>query len=117
MSHDQELIDSDILELPKEPKSSTPSTGKNRIMNDSSIFYKGLFGMILCLVPAAIVGLILVKMSLEQSNVALAEYKQSPNQFRSRSINLVKKGRILAFIGLALFIAEIIALVIYMSLI
>ena len=117
MSQDQELIDSDILEVLKETTSPITSKGKNRILNDSSIFYKGLFGMILCLVPAAIVGLILVKMSIEQSKVALAEYEKSPNQFRNSSINLVKRGRMLAFVGLALFIAEIIALVIYMSLI
>lgn len=117
MSNDQELIDADLLELPKETPTPEYSHVRNRILNDSSIFYKGLFGFILCLAPAAIIGLVLVKMSLEQSKVALAEYKESPTQFRKSSINMVKRGRTLAFIGLTLFIVEIIALVTYMSLI
>ena len=117
MSHDHELIDSDLLEVPKETKSSITSIVRNRLLNDSSIFYKGFFGMILCLAPAGIIGLILVKMSLDQSKLALAEYKNAPSQFRISSIKKVKRGRIMAYVGLALFILEIVALVTYMSLI
>ena len=117
MPQEHEIIDTDLLEFPKEKKAASSSTGKNRILNDSSIFYKGIIGMILCLMPAAIIGLMLVKISLEQSKIALTEYKDAPSQFRESSIKMVKRGRTFAFIGLALFILEIIALVTYMSLI
>lgn len=116
MSNNQEIIDSELFEKPKEDAPITPS-GRNYILNDSSIFYKGLFGMILCLAPAAIIGIILVKISLDQAKVAMTEYKNSPEQFRMSSINMVKRGRVFAYIGLALFVLEIIALMIYMSVI
>ncbi|MDX2360892.1 MAG: hypothetical protein QNK23_08810 [Crocinitomicaceae bacterium] len=115
MSQEQEIIDNDISELSPKTKFSR-SSGKNRILNDSSVFYKGLFGMILCIVPAAIIGLVLIKISLEQAKVALTEYRKDPDHYRISSIKMIKRGRTFAYIGLALFILELIALVAYMSL-
>ena len=116
MSQEQELIDNGILELSNSGEFNSPRKGRNRILNDTSIFYKGLFGMILCIVPAAIIGLVLIKISLEEAKVALTEYKNTPEIYRTSSINMVKRGKTFAYIGLTLFIVEIVALVGYMSL-
>lgn len=117
MSNNSELIDSDLVEKPEEKIATAPPVARNHILNDSSIFFKGLFGMILCLAPAAIIGLVLVKISLDQAKMAMSEYKENPNQFREESIKLVKRGRVMAYIGLGFFIIEIVALMIYMSVI
>ena len=113
MSQEQELIDSDVKESSK--KTGYPLNGRHRILNDSSVFYKGLFGMILCIVPAAIIGLVLIKISLEQAKAAIKEYEEEPNMYRISSVNMIKRGRTFAYIGLALFVLELIALVAYMS--
>lgn len=71
--------------------------------------------MILCIVPAAIIGLVLIKISLEQAKVAVSDYKKAPHLYMPSSIKRVKRGRIFALIGLALFFGELIALLAYMS--
>lgn len=111
--NEPEIIDNISIE---ENKNRT-NEGNNdkRFVNDSSIFYKGLFGLILCLTPGSIIGLVLVKMSIEQSSEAIKIYSQNSEQYDVRSIKKVKSGRIMAYIGLGLFIAEIILLVTYMS--
>ena len=104
--NNEEIIDIPITEV---------RNGRNRILNDSSIFFKGLFGMILCIVPAAIIGLVLIKMSLEQAREAIKEYEENPVIYRVDSIKRVKLGKTFAYIGLFLFILELIALVAFMS--
>lgn len=107
MSTQSDLLDETV---------KTPSEVKpTRIVNDTSIFYKGLFGMILCIVPAAIIGLILIKLSLDQAKEARIAYNKQPERYLESSYAKVKQGRIMAYIGLTLFIVEIITLVGYMS--
>lgn len=115
MSNENQLIDNEIVDSSEWADVHSSRIGRNRILNDSSVFYKGLFGMILCIAPAAIVGLVLVKISLEQAKVALNEYKEKPSFYKLSSIKRIKQGRIFAYIGLSLFILEIVALVTYMS--
>jgi len=115
MTNQKDIIDNDIFDLPKETIKPEQGNGRNRILNDSSVFYKGLIGMILCIVPAAIVGLVLIKISLEQAKVAIKEYNENPSFFRPSSISMIRRGRTFAYIGLTLFVVEIIALMTYMS--
>lgn len=111
-----EVIDNDLHELSLGNEVNLPFSKDNRILNDTGIYYKGIVGMILCIIPAAIVGLVLVKISLEQSKVALKEYNDNPSLYKTSSIYYVKQGRKYASIGLGIFIFEIITLVSIMSL-
>lgn len=106
--------DSDFLDYfaSKQEYSSSPRTN---VANDFSIYYKGLFGMILCILPGAIVGLVLVKLSLDQASEARNAIENHPQSYKDSSIKRVKNGTMMARIGLGLFIVEIIALVLFMS--
>lgn len=116
MSHQQSQIEDNLLDTPIVPNAPiTPPNGKYRILNDSSVYFKGLFGMIFCIIPSAILGLVLVKISLEQAKVALKEYDKNPSNYRLSSLKMLKRGRTFAYIGLTLFIVELIALMAYMS--
>lgn len=117
MSQEHQTIDSEFVDSPTLTENSAPQNRRDYLLNDSSIFYKGLFGMILCIVPAAIIGLVLIKMSLEESKGALKEYTENPRFYQPNSVSMVKRGRIFAYIGLGLFIVELVALMTYMSMI
>lgn len=110
----QSQIEANLLDSPIEVITKPPN-GKYRILNDSSVYFKGLFGMIFCIIPSAILGLVLVKISLEQAKVALKEYDKNPSNYRLSSLKMLKRGRTFAYIGLTLFIVELIALMAYMS--
>jgi hypothetical protein len=114
MSTTEELLDRDTFNVQSEHNSGTNQSNIGPLLlNDRSVFYKGLFGMILCILPGAIIGLVLVKISLDQGKAALVEYKASPERFSLSSYKKVKRGRMFAYIGLAMFILEILALVLY----
>lgn len=115
MSNQKEKIDNELLDAFSQTAAKAPVNGSNRILNDSSVFYKGLFGMILCILPGAIIGLVLIKVSLEQAKEGLTTYHNNPQEYKLSSYELMKKGRMLARIGLAIFIIEIVALVAFMS--
>lgn len=104
-------MNQDILDqLPQDQ-----SVRQEDLINDKSVFYKGLFGLILCIFPGAIIGLVLIKISLEQAKVALTTYQEDSGKYRMESVKKVKSGRTMAYIGLAIFICEILALVGYTS--
>ena len=104
-------MNQDILDqLPQDQ-----SVRQEDLVNDTSIFYKGLFGLILCIFPGAIIGLVLIKISLEQAKVALTTYQEDSGKYRMESVKKVKSGRTMAYIGLVIFICEILALVGYTS--
>lgn len=115
MSHLKTHIENQILDSSVPSENRQITSGKQRIFNDSSIFFKGLIGLILCLVPASIIGLVLVKMSLDQAKVAIHEYNQNPSLYRLSSIRMITQGKKFAYIGLILFILELIALIAYMT--
>lgn len=97
------------------PQAQDYSGKQEDLVNDTSIFYKGLFGMILCIFPGAIIGLVLIKVSLDQAKVALTSYQEDSGKFRIESYKKVKNGRTMAYIGLVFFIVEILAIVVYTS--
>jgi hypothetical protein len=107
------LLDEDAIEIIVDLDSKPNET--NTILNHNSIFYKGLFGMILCILPGAIVGLVLIKISLEQAKKARRDIELNSEKYSQTSIRRVKKGQLFARIGLTLFIAEIIAIIIFIS--
>lgn len=113
-------INQDILDQPLyENVSFTNSSSLNNQINlnqDNSIFYKGLFALILNILPGTIIGLILVKMTLDQAKIALKDFKNNPSHYKSHSIKKVKNGQLMAYIGLSFVILEILGLLIYTSL-
>lgn len=106
-------LDEDYIE--PDNNSESNSNEKIQILNHNSIFYKGLFGMILCILPGAILGIVLIKISLDQAKKARKDIDSSPSNFSSSSIKRVKKGQLMARIGLGLFIAEILAIGIFLT--
>jgi len=102
----QELLD-------QLPQDEAYSGKQENLINDTSVFYKGMLGMILCLSPGAVIGLVFVKISLDQAKATLDIYHGNPNKFKPESLKKVKNGRTMAYIGLGLFIAEILLLVGY----
>ncbi len=109
----QEILDQPLHEVEKEKE---PYTGKQiHLVNDRSIYFKGLFGLLFCILPGAIVGLVLVKMSLDQAKEAMIEYQSNPGKYKDASIETVKSGRKMAYIGLAVFILEIVIFLAYTS--
>lgn len=109
-----DLIDQPIKETTvfgTQPKYSKPV----RILNDNSVFYKGLFGMIFCIIPGGIIGLVLIKLAMEQSHEALTQYQRNPQMYLESSINKIRNGRKMSIIGLIIFALEIIAFIIYTS--
>lgn len=84
------------------------------LISDTSIYNKGLWGLIFC-VLGGILGLVLVRISLQQATDALESYKRSPQDYLESSYRLVLKGQRLARIGVGIFIGEIVLLVAYMS--
>ncbi len=106
-----QIIDQDIIQDEK----PLDYTGKKyRLLNDASIFYKGLFGMILCILPGFIMGLILINMAMSQYGEIKEDLKH-PEQYKEKSLKLVRLGRLFSLIGVGAFITEIVVLVVYMS--
>ena len=101
MNQNQEILDQSVFEK---------NNGPLDLLNDTSVYYKGLFGLILCVFPGAIIGLVLVKISLTQAKAALEEYAAYPDKYKDESLRRVKAGRTMAYIGLAFFIVEILAI-------
>lgn len=114
MSAPEELLDREIFEtLSKDRINEAYAKRSGRLINDSSIFLKGLFGMILCILPGTIIGLILLKISFDQSKQAISEYRKAPAQYTLSSYRKVKTGRTFVIIGLVVFLLEIAAVVVY----
>ncbi len=87
---------------------------KKDLVNDTSIYSKGFWGLIFCIL-GGLLGLVLVRISLQQATDALESYKRSPQDYLDSSYRLVLKGQRLARIGVGIFIGEIVLLVAYMS--
>lgn len=84
-------------------------------VNARSIYYKGLLGMIFCIAPAAFIGLVFVKLCLDQAKEAMEDIRKNPDGYTQASKKEVRQGRTMGLIGLSLFILEIVVLVGYMS--
>lgn len=117
MSNENDLLDHLIQDRASNEKSTTVVVEQRAYFNDNSIFYKGMFGMILCIMPVAMLGLVLVKMSLDQAKEARKSFKAEPHAYLAASVKKVLLGRKMAYIGLVMFVLEIVTLVIYMSVI
>jgi len=65
--------------------------------------------------PGAVIGLVFVKISLDQAKEATTEYQNNPHKYKAVSMETFKKGRTMAYIGLAIFILEIVAFLAYTS--
>lgn len=116
MKNNPEILDEPIDK--EERTADAPQPDKQLIsLNDSSIYYKGLIGMILCILPGAIIGLMFIKMSLDQAKEANVTIEMYPGKYPEPLIKKVQDGSTMARIGLTMFVVEIIALIAYMSII
>lgn len=114
MITESELLDDQSSSSNQNSNSIIP-VGKIDHINQNSIYYKGVTGLILCIVPGAIIGLIFIKLSLDQARDARTEFNESPEKYTHSTIEKVNKGRNLALIGLGLFVIEIIGILIISS--
>lgn len=85
------------------------------LLNENSIYYKGMIGLILCIVPGAVIGLIFIKISLDQAREAEKYRINFPGMYNEAAVERVKKGVRMARLGLVLFVLEIVTLIAYMS--
>jgi hypothetical protein len=83
--------------------------------NDRGIFLKGLFALIFFIVPGFMISMILTKMCFDDSKIALEAYRTAPHLYKESSVSKVKKGRMLLYIGLGVFIFETIVFLGYIS--
>ncbi|MFT6442932.1 MAG: hypothetical protein ACJASQ_001009 [Crocinitomicaceae bacterium] len=83
--------------------------------NDNSILLKGLLGLILCVTPGSIIGLIFIKLSLDQAREARKSTELTPGKYTEKSLKKIRVDRTFAYIGLGLFIFEILFLFVYMT--
>ena len=103
-----ELIDNDFPHI-------IDPTKQIILPNDRSIFLKGLFALIFFIVPGFMIALILTKMCFDESKIALETYKAAPHLYKESSISKVKRGRLLVYIGLGIFVFESIVFLGYIS--
>ncbi len=83
--------------------------------NDRGVFLKGLFALIFFIVPGFMIALILTKMCFDDSKIALESYNKAPHLYKESSISKIKKGRMLVYIGLGVFVFETIVFLGYLS--
>ena len=110
------IIDDGLIEGVETNSSALSSYKVDPFVNESSIFYKGLFGMLLCLTPGSVIGLVLVNISLNQSKEAISSIGKKSQEYGQARFRKIKQGRTMAYIGLTFFVVELIALVVLMSL-
>lgn len=111
MQKGEELIDQDLSGTENVAKNQKP----RKLPYDSRIFWTGLIGMILCMVPGGIIGLLLVKMSLDRSKVVLKLHIDNPTLYSEASLKKIEKGVLFSKIGIAFFVVGSIGLVLIMS--
>lgn len=104
----RELIDQDIVQ--QKPQKII---GHHDLPNVQSVYYKGLFGMILCTIAGSILGLVLVKLCFDHGKVATDLYRQNPDLYTEDSVSKLKRGKAMAYTGIAISIAEVLAFMAY----
>lgn len=101
-----ELIDSIENELPYDKQITH--------INAGSIYAKGILGIIFSIIPT-LYGLVFIKQCLDTARDAEKDISENPGMYLDASIKKIKTGKTMAYIGLGIFLGEIIALVTYMS--
>jgi hypothetical protein len=97
-----ELIDDSSLTIDKHKLIDLP--------NDSFILSRGLLALILIIV-GFFMGLVFAKICMDNARIALATYQLNPEKYNSDSLSRVKRGKLLATIGLGIFALEVILLI------
>ena len=78
--------------------------------NDDLIFSRGLLALILIIV-GFVMGLVFAKICMDHARIALATYQLNPEKYNNESLARVKRGKLLATIGLGIFALEVILLI------
>ena len=85
-----------------------------RLPYDKSIFWTGLIGMILCIAPGGIIGLVIIRISLSRAKTANRLLEEKANIYSDSSISKIKLGMMFSYMGICFFTLGIIGLLIYM---
>lgn len=111
MSTESPLLDQNL-----EASKDKLSEGKvQRLPHEQSVFWTGLIGMILCMAPGGIIGLVLIRISLNRVKTANRLFEENTNIYSDSAISKIKLGMLFSYMGICFFTLEIIGLLIYMQ--
>jgi hypothetical protein len=110
MSHESPLLDQKL----ESSKENFNEEKIQRLPYDKSVFWTGLIGMILCLAPGGIIGLVLIKISLNRAKTANKLFEENAIIYNDSSVSKIKLGMVFSYMGICFFILGIIGLLIYM---
>jgi len=111
MSAESPLLDQNLEAL----KEKLTEEKVQRLPHEKSVFWTGLIGMILCMVPGGIIGLVLIRISLNRAKTANRLFEENTNIYSDSSISKIKLGMLFSYMGICFFTLEIIGLLIYMQ--
>jgi|GEM_PF-4535619 len=97
-----ELIDDSSFTIDKSKLIDLP--------NDNLILSRGLLALVLVIV-GFFIGLVFAKSCMDQARITLAAYQLDPEKYNADSLSRVKRGKLLATIGLGVFALEVILLI------
>jgi len=111
MSTESPLLDQNL----KASKEKFNEEKVQRLPHEKSVFWTGLIGMILCMAPGGIIGLVLIKISLNRAKTANKLFEENANIYIDSSISKIKLGMLFSYMGICFFTLGIIGLLIYMQ--
>jgi hypothetical protein len=100
MRHESPLLDQK-LEYSKENLNEEKI---QRLPYDKSVFWTGLIGMILFMAPGGIIGLVLIKISLNRAKTANKLFEENAIIYNDSSISKIKLGMLFSYMGIGFFI-------------
>jgi hypothetical protein len=99
-----------MYDLIDDPALTADETTLADLPNDRLILSRGLLSLVLIAI-GFVMGLIFAKLCMDQARVALAAYELEPHKYRPDSLSRVKRGKLLATIGLGIFALELLLLI------
>lgn len=107
MNKERQLIDDEVI-------NPVSNRDKRAHPDASSIYTRGLLSIVFNLI-SVLLGLIFVKQCLDLARDAEKSIAANRDKYLESSIKKIKTGKMMGYIGLGIFLAEIILLVGYMS--
>ena len=93
----------DLLSKENDSENRDDLNGGKRLDNDQMIFVLGILSIFL-FIP---IGSLMAMFSIVRANEELDEFKISPEEFNLESFELVRRGRILGIVALAIHIVSL----------
>lgn len=107
MNNESQLLDNEAI-------NRTLNQKKMEHPDASSIYTRGLLSIVFNLI-SVLLGLIFVKQCFDLAREAEKSIAANPDKYLESSIKKIKTGKMMGYIGLGIFLAEIILLVGFMS--